>query len=524
MVAERSKKEQIELLTTNFNYRTLVGEKVFNFSLTKDLLVEEEPARENGSPFPLGDVAAWIGELKAEIAAKERVLLRGKVGGKAVFYAAAGPREVSLPEEDFQREIEMEGAFVGMEVSCRGRAVFSGQEESPLEAEGKLLYRLLIEGEVFLSVVDHCQLEAATGVKEIPPERISRSFISAEEQVKEEELTLELTADFETKEKLAYVKGLNAYLQDFSCEQGSEGVNIKGELVTTAYFLYSEEGEFKESRQQFNRQIPLLQLKKGCRIAAFPRVTSIFHEILEDKVRQRVDIHLLVKATRSIQQEVISDIQGVSVRKEHLLFCEPSGTAEESLELIQKLSFPYSHRMAAGFGRLLRLNALPRDGTVAVNGTIEKKIYYLQEQEPEEEFEGEETKKGKLPVVFKSSDDFEYTLYLPGADLGSEVAAFFTFGAVDFVPTENETLQISHARLEVSSYRKREVPVVVPYRVEPGTSFVIYAVKPGDTLLKIARSYGVRPEALAAANNLAEDDPLQAGEKLLIPMMFYGEL
>lgn len=522
MVAGRSKKEQIELLTTNFNYRTLVGEKVFSFSLTKDLLVEEEPLREDGSPFPLGDVAVWIGELKAEIAAKERVLLRGKVGGKAFFYAAAGPREVSLPEEDFQREIEMEGALVGMEVSCRGRAFFSGQDEPPLEAEGKLVYRLLIEGEVFLSIVDHYQLEAATGVKEIPPERISRSFISAEELVKEDELTLELTADFETKEKPAYVKALNAYLQDFSWEQGSEGVNIKGELVTIAYFLYGEEGEFKENRQQFSRHIPLPQLKKGSRTAVFPRVTNIFHEILEDKVRQSADIHLFVKVTRSIQQEVISDIQGVSIRKEHLLFYEPSGTAEESLELIQKLSLPHPRRIAAGFGRLLRLDAGPRDGAVAVNGTIEKNVYYL--IEPEEEFEEEETKKGKLPVAFKSSDDFECTLYLPGVDLGSEVAAFFAFGAVDFVPTENETLQISHARLEVRSYRRRGVPVVVPYRVEPGTSFVIYAVKPGDTLLKIARSYGVKPEALAAANNLEEEDPLQPGEKLLIPMMFFGEL
>lgn len=523
MGAGTSKREQIDLLTTNFDCRTLVGEKIFHFLLAKELLIEEEPAREKGKPFPLGGVAAWISGLEAEITARDRVNLRGKVEGKACFYGAVGPREIGWQEVDFKRDVDIPGALPGMEVNSHARVSFIGEEEPPLEAEGKLLYQLKIEVEVFLSVVDPQQLEVATGVKEIPPERISRGLISAEELVKEDDLSVDLTAEFELGEKPAYVKPLNSYIKDFSWELGKEGLNLKGELVTVTYFLCGNNGEFKENRQQFSRQIPFPQLKKGSQANLFPRVVYIFPEASEQKVRQKVNIDVFVRITRAVQQEVITDIQGVSARKESLLLSKPLGTVKESLELVQKLSFPYPRQITSGFCRLPELEVEPSDGTIIVSGTIEKNIYYL--SAPEEDFELEDVEtQEKLPFINKTSDVFQYTLYLPGTGADSETATFFAFGPTDFAPTENETLQISHARLEVKAWERQEIPVVVPYRVEPGTSFVIYAAKPGDTLLKIARSYGVKPEALAAANDLEEDASLQAGQKLLIPLMFYSEL
>ena len=42
----------------------------------------------------------------------------------------------------------------------------------------------------------------------------------------------------------------------------------------------------------------------------------------------------------------------------------------------------------------------------------------------------------------------------------------------------------------------------------------------GDTMLKIARSYGVLPEVIAEANGLGEDTVLEKGQKLLIPLFF----
>jgi LysM repeat protein len=49
---------------------------------------------------------------------------------------------------------------------------------------------------------------------------------------------------------------------------------------------------------------------------------------------------------------------------------------------------------------------------------------------------------------------------------------------------------------------------------------VVYSVRQGDTLLKIARSYGVLPEVITEANDLGEDAVLEKGQKLLIPLFY----
>lgn len=45
-----------------------------------------------------------------------------------------------------------------------------------------------------------------------------------------------------------------------------------------------------------------------------------------------------------------------------------------------------------------------------------------------------------------------------------------------------------------------------------------YKVHKGDTLDRIARVYGVKPEALAARNRLKQGDPLRLGAVLVIPL------
>ncbi len=92
--------------------------------------------------------------------------------------------------------------------------------------------------------------------------------------------------------------------------------------------------------------------------------------------------------------------------------------------------------------------------------------------------------------------------------------------AVEFAPTENATLMVSRALLEIKTWEMQELSVVIPYRVPLGTSMVVYSARQGDTMLKIARSYGVLPEVIAEANGLGEDTVLEKGQKLLIPLFF----
>ncbi len=46
---------------------------------------------------------------------------------------------------------------------------------------------------------------------------------------------------------------------------------------------------------------------------------------------------------------------------------------------------------------------------------------------------------------------------------------------------------------------------------------VTYIVQPGDTLLSIANTYGVEPDAIATANNITNRNVLRVGQKLVVP-------
>gem|GEM_PF-2562218 len=517
-----SKREQLELLTTNFSYRMLVGETVLRFLLVKDLLIEEEPAREKGQPFPLGDVAAWVSSLDVSIDEKDRIKVLGRVEGKVVFYSTLGSKEVTWQEEEFRKDVDLPGALPGMEANGHARISFIGEEESPLEAEGKILYQLKIEVEVLLSVVDPQQLEVAVGVKDVPPEKVSHGIIIAEELVGEEAVPVTLSKEFQFEGEPQYIKSLNGYFKDFSWDLGKEGISLKGELVTVFYFFSGKERGFKESRQQFSQLVAFPPIKKGYQVSVFPRVEYAAYEVLGTNVRQMVYIDIFLRVTRTVQQEVISDIQGAMVKKEYLLLPKSLGVVKESLELVQKLSFPYPEQIASGSCRLLNLEVDVQDGRINVSGTLEKNIYYLPGTEKEVSLE-EESEIEKLPAFSSFEEEFQCALYLPGAGPEAEKAAYFSLNASEFAPTDNNTLQISHGLLEAKAWVMQEFSVVVPYRVPPGTSMVIYAVRQGDTLLKIARSYGVKAPVLAQANGLGEDATLEAGQKLLIPLLFYAD-
>ncbi len=62
--------------------------------------------------------------------------------------------------------------------------------------------------------------------------------------------------------------------------------------------------------------------------------------------------------------------------------------------------------------------------------------------------------------------------------------------------------------------------VPVPARMQslPTLQGSYYAVKPGETLWRIARSYGLTPQALAAANHLPANGVVAVGQQLYIPL------
>jgi hypothetical protein len=515
-----SKREQLDLLTASFNYKMLVGETVIRFLLLKDLIIEEEPAREKGKPFPLGDPAAWVSFSDIAIQEKDKIKLRGKVEGKAIFYSVRGPEEKAWLEEEFTREIVIPGVLPGMEVGVHGRICYLGEEETPVEAEGKILYQLKIEVEALLSVADPHQLNVAVGVKDVPAEKIKRGVIVAEELLGEKVFPLTVTREYEFEEELNFVKAINYYIKDFTWNLEDNGVSFRGELATTFYYLAGEMSGFRDNRQQFSGRIDFPGLKKGMEVRFFPRVEYATYQTTGKTVNETAYLDIFLRATRAIQQDVICDIQGYAVKKELLLLPKSTGVLKEPLEVVQKLSFPYPREIAGGPGRFLILDVIIQADLIEVAGTLEKNIYYLTGRNIDDFEEDLEKEIELLPAVLKTKEDFQSTLSLPGAGENTITAEYYHIDAAEFAPAENATLQISRASLEIKTWEMQELYVVIPHRVPPGTSMVVYSVRQGDTLLKIARSYGVLPEVITEANDLGEDAVLEKGQKLLIPLFY----
>ncbi|MBX6395633.1 MAG: LysM peptidoglycan-binding domain-containing protein [Alicyclobacillaceae bacterium] len=63
--------------------------------------------------------------------------------------------------------------------------------------------------------------------------------------------------------------------------------------------------------------------------------------------------------------------------------------------------------------------------------------------------------------------------------------------------------------LESRGGEERAAQSALPYR---------YQVKPGETIYRIAKRYGVSPETIQAANGIADPRLLQSGQTLVIPM------
>lgn len=514
MARKLGKREKLDLLTTSLNIKMLVGETVLRCFFTRDLVVEEEPARVKGRPVPLGEVGAWVSFLEARIDEKDKVLVWGRVEGRAVFYGAEGPREMQW-EEEIRGEAAASGALPGMEVGTCGRISFIQGEEAPLEAEGKLIYQLGVEVEILISISDPQQLEVAVGVKDIPPEKVERITFTADELLAEESISLSFAKETEFKEDLQYLKALSSSLRNFSWDEDKEGVTIKGELETTFYYMAGEEKGFRKESQSIKHHIPFSGIKKDGYLNLFPRVEYVSYDLLGRRARQKVYLNLVIRSTRTVKLEVLSDIQGAEIKKEYIPAARAVGIVREKIELIQRLSFPFPRKIAAGGYRLLQLEVEAQEDRLVVSGSLEKSISYI----PAPERGSVDEVYDSLPLMVKVEEEFQRTAYLPGTGESTRWAAFFTIENTDFAPAEAATLQVSHTLLEVKTWEVKEVPVVVPFRVPPETSMVVYAVKQGDTLLKIARNYGVEPALIIKANNLEEDAALVAGQKLLIPLM-----
>jgi LysM repeat protein len=90
----------------------------------------------------------------------------------------------------------------------------------------------------------------------------------------------------------------------------------------------------------------------------------------------------------------------------------------------------------------------------------------------------------------------------------TQTAQALEAGVTTATPTPEATLEAATATPAEAEKTETE---------EAQTGFVEYTVQPGDWIFKIARDYGVDPQAIIDANDLASPNSLEVGMVLQIP-------
>lgn len=119
---------------------------------------------------------------------------------------------------------------------------------------------------------------------------------------------------------------------------------------------------------------------------------------------------------------------------------------------------------------------------------------------------------------------FEYNMNLLGATPDSKVSTTIEVDMQDFMIMPDESIDIKiDLKFVVDSFKNESINVIQEVNIEENRdierySIIIYFIKPGDTLWKIAKRFRSTVEAIATLNGIEDENNLQIGEQLFIPM------
>ena len=143
-------------------------------------------------------------------------------------------------------------------------------------------------------------------------------------------------------------------------------------------------------------------------------------------------------------------------------------------------------------------------------------------------YEGEVT----LNYIFNSSNGidtkkivvpFNFNVDFPGANQDSNIETNIEMGAQDFVITSDDSIDVKiDIIFNVTMAKSADINIIDDIKEEENRSactcsLVIYYVKDGDTLWKIAKKFGSTVEEIARINGIENVDKLNVGQQLFIP-------
>ena len=112
-----------------------------------------------------------------------------------------------------------------------------------------------------------------------------------------------------------------------------------------------------------------------------------------------------------------------------------------------------------------------------------------------------------------------------------EVNTNIEIATKDFICTDNNTIEISiGVKFVLEVYIKNNIDIVNNVSIEEfsqdcrASSLVIYFVKEGDTLWKIAKKFRSTIDEIASINNIENVDKISIGDRLYIPKYVYNRI
>ena len=119
---------------------------------------------------------------------------------------------------------------------------------------------------------------------------------------------------------------------------------------------------------------------------------------------------------------------------------------------------------------------------------------------------------------------FEYSMDCLGVKSNSDIHTMMEIANQDFIVMPDQSIQIKvNIQITAEVALKRAIYVmdniaIEESKLEEKYSLVIYFVKPGDSLWKIAKKFRSTVEAISSVNCIENESKIEVGAQLLIPM------
>ncbi|MGN1318099.1 MAG: SPOCS domain-containing protein [Lachnospirales bacterium] len=273
----------------------------------------------------------------------------------------------------------------------------------------------------------------------------------------------------------------------FEAEGVKEGMSVNGSFVVDNIYYNIEENENGENR--------IIELDINV-ITEFQVTESIENEILEDAYSTGNEINMDIE--KICATYIVCQNKSQYPVKETVTLDE---TAPDMLQIFKTSGKPYIDEIKI------------EDNKVIIDGVINTDIMYV-------------TGNDETPVYnYKAAIPFSQTVDARGAKEGMEAEVSSAISHIGFNMLSDREVEVRCA-LNTNTIVTNNVCVNVPIFAEIKPldeealnklpSMVIYVVKPGDTLWKLAKRFNSTVEDIAELNNIENPDLIYPGQRFII--------